>query len=174
MLGIRAARADEFAAVRDFYHGIIAAMEGSEFHPLWKRGVYPSDDFLHASIERGELYVGEADGKTAAAMVINGDGAEGYESAPWSASAARGEFSVIHALGVAAAFQRRGFAKEMARAAIEMARGRGLRAVRLDVLSGNLPAIRAYESIGFRRVAGAKIFYEDTGLADFLLYEYAL
>ena len=42
------------------------------------------------------------------------------------------------------------------------------------MLNGNLPAVRLYESEGFRFVSRVELFYEDTGLTDFLLYEYAL
>ena len=88
MLAIRAARADEFEAVRGFYHRLIDMMEGSEFHPRWEKGVYPSDAFIRSSIERGELYLGLLGGDIAAAMAINGEGAEGYSGAPWSVRAA--------------------------------------------------------------------------------------
>ena len=87
---------------------------------------------------------------------------------------ADGEFSVIHALGVLPSHHGRGFARELVAAAKEIARSRGHRALRLDVLNGNIPAVRLYESEGFRFVSRVKLFYEDTGLTDFLLYEYAL
>lgn len=174
MLDIRAARAGEFAAVRGFYHELIDMMEGSEFHPRWEKYVYPSDDFLRSSIERGELYVGMLGEEIAAAMVINGEGADGYDGAPWSVRAADGEFSVIHALGVLPPHHGRGFARELVRAAIDKTRAKGMKALRLDVLNGNLPAVRLYESEEFRLVSRVKLFYEDTGLTDFLLYEYAL
>ena len=174
MLAIRAARADEFEAVRGFYHRLIDMMEGSEFHPRWEKGVYPSDAFMRSSIERGELYLGLLGGDIAAAMAINGEGAEGYGGAPWSVRAADGEFSVIHALGVLPSYHGRGFARELVAAAKGVARGLGHKALRLDVLNGNLPAVRLYESEGFRFVSRVALFYEDTGLTDFLLYEYAL
>ena len=174
MLDIRAARPDEFAAVQNFYHKLIDMMEGSEFHPRWEKYVYPSDDFLRSSIERGELYVGMLGEEIAAAMVINGEGAEGYAGAPWSVRTADGEFSVIHALGVLPPHHGRGFARELVRAAIGEARAKDMKALRLDVLNGNLPAVRLYESEEFRLVSRVKLFYEDTGLTDFLLYEYAL
>ena len=117
MLAIRAARADEFEKVRGFYHRLIDMMEGLEFHPRWEKFVYPADDFLHGSIERGELYVGMLGEEIAAAMVINGEGADGYDSAPWSVSAARGEFSVIHTLGVMPAYHGRGLASATRRCA---------------------------------------------------------
>ena len=46
--------------------------------------------------------------------------------------------------------------------------------IALWVDNGNLPAVRLYESEGFRFVSRVELFYEDTGLTDFLLYEYAL
>ena len=174
MLDIRAARPDEFAAVQNFYHKLIDMMEGAEFHPRWEKYVYPSDGLLRSSIESGELYVGMLGCEIAAAMVINGEGAEGYDCAPWRVRAADGEFSVIHALGVLPTHHGRGFARELVRAAIGEARAKGMKALRLDVLNGNLPAIKLYESEGFRLVSRVKLFYEDTGLTDFLLYEYAL
>ena len=174
MLDIRAARPDEFAAVQNFYHKLIDMMEGAEFHPRWEKYVYPSDGFLRSSLEHGELYVGMLGCEIAAAMVINGEGAEGYAGAPWRVSAADGEFYVIHALGVLPSHHGRGFARELVRAAIGEARAKGMKALRLDVLNGNVPAVRLYESEGFRLVSRVKLFYEDTGLTDFLLYEYAL
>lgn len=149
-------------------------MEGSKFHPRWEKGVYPSDAFMRSSIERGELYLGLLGGDIAAAMAINGEGAEGYAGAPWGVRAADGEFSVIHALGVLPSHHGRGFARELVAAAKDVARGLGHKALRLDVLNGNLPAVGLYESEGFRFVSRVELFYEDTGLTDFLLYEYAL
>ncbi len=174
MLVIRAAHADEFEKVRGFYHELIDMMEGSEFHPRWEKFVYPSDGFIRSSIERGELYVGLLIGEIVGAMSVNGEGTEGYEGAPWGVNAARGEFSVIHALGVLPSHHGRGFARGLVAAAKDVARGLGHKALRLDVLDGNLPAVKLYESEGFRFVSRVKLFYEDTGLTDFLLYEYAL
>lgn len=174
MLVIRAAHADEFEKVRGFYHELIDMMEGSEFHPRWEKFVYPSDDFIRSSIERGELYVGLLIGEIVGAMSVNGEGTEGYEGAPWGVNAARGEFSVIHALGVLPSHHGRGFARGLVATAKDVARGLGHKALRLDVLDGNLPAVKLYESEGFRFVSRVKLFYEDTGLTDFLLYEYAL
>ena len=159
MLVIRAAHADEFEKVRGFYHELIDMMEGSEFHPRWEKFVYPSDDFIRSSIERGELYVGLLSGEIVGAMAVNGEGAEGYEGAPWGVNAARGEFSVIHALGVLPSHHGRGFARGLVATAKDVARGLGHKALRLDVLDGNLPAVKLYESEGFRFVSRVKLFY---------------
>ena len=55
-----------------------------------------------------------------------------------------------------------------------MAADRGMKAIRLDVLEGNLPAEKLYQKVGFQYAGSLNIFYEDTGWADFNLYEYSI
>ena len=43
----------------------------------------------------------------------------------------------------------------------------GMKALRLDVLTGNVPAEKLYEGAVFRYVDTVKLFYEDTGRVDF-------
>ena len=42
------------------------------------------------------------------------------------------------------------------------------------MLEVNIPALRLYERAGFVYIETKKIWYESTGLANFLLYEYAV
>ena len=74
-------------------------------------------------------------------------------------------------LGVHSDFAGQGLAKEMVRFAIGTAKTAGMKAIRLDVLKGNVPAERLYEDLGFIYVDTLKLFYEDTGRVDFELYE---
>ena len=60
------------------------------------------------------------------------------------------------------------------RRAVALARGRGWKALRLDVLEDNVPAQRLYRRAGFVYIETKQIWYESTGLANFLLYEYAV
>ena len=43
--------------------------------------------------------------------------------------------------------------------------------IRLDVLEGNLPAEKAYLKMGFQYCGTVKMFYPDTGLADYRLFD---
>ena len=52
-----------------------------------------------------------------------------------------------------------------------MARSRCMKAIRLDVLKGNLPARRAYEKIGFQYRGTVPMYYEDTGGKEFEMFE---
>ena len=50
----------------------------------------------------------------------------------------------------------------------------GSQALRLDVLGTNLPAQKLYTAMGFQYRTTLKLFYEDTGTTDYLLYELVL
>ena len=70
--------------------------------------------------------------------------------------------------------EKEGYAKAMVQKAIDIAIETGMKAIRLDVLGGNIPAERLYQGFGFRYMATLKMYYEDTGWTDFKLYEYVL
>ena len=171
---IRKARPHEFAAVRGFYHSVIDAMEGAEYGPGWKKGIYPADEELRRALESGTLFLGEEDSKACAAMVVNHEGNESYADAPWPTAAEPGEFAVIHMLCVHPACGGRGLGGQLVDHALDLARKTGQKCVRLDVLKGNLPANRLYEGRGFRYIGTLPMFYEDTGWTDYELYEYSL
>ncbi len=174
MIEIRKAAPAGYEIVRDFYDGLIDGMAGSKYLPGWEKGVYPSEDFLRASLENGELYTAWAGEVMAGAMVLNHACTPGYEAISWAVDAEPEEVSFLHTLGVAPAFQRRGVAGEMVRGAIRLAEEAGQKALRLDVLAGNLPAEKLYTAAGFRYMGTVQLFYEDTGLTDFQLYELPL
>jgi ribosomal protein S18 acetylase RimI-like enzyme len=65
--------------------------------------------------------------------------------------AARGWRGWIGGMGVVPEYRGLGAGMAVMRAAIESARASGLRTIDLEVLTGNLPALRIYEALGFRR-----------------------
>lgn len=172
MFQIRAAQAADYERVREFYYALTDAMENAEFKPGWEKDVYPTQAFLQTSIENGELYIGEEDGKTAACMVVNHAYNEGYNSVHWAVDVPDDELLVIHALGVHPAFSGKGYAKQLTAYVIRLVRESGIKAIRLDVLGGNLPAEKAYTAMGFQYRDTLRMFYEDTGWTDFKVYEY--
>ena len=174
MLRIRTAKKEEFDAVRAFYHSLIDEMRDSPYLPGWEKDIYPTNEYLQDAITKGEMYVGELGDEIAGAMIVNRDCNESYAKAQWPTLAEPGEFTVIHVLGVHPRFAGRGLAKELVDWAVAFARESGQRAVRLDVLKGNLPAERLYRGRGFQYVGTFRMYYEDTDWADFELYEHAL
>lgn len=169
---IRKAEIQEYHKVREFYYTLTDAMKDAEYGPGWKKDIYPSQEFLRGSIESGELYIGECDGKIIACMVLNHESNEGYQKVQWSVEANDSEVFVIHALGVHPAFSGKGVAKQMVRSVIELAQANQIKTIRLDVLKGNLPAEKAYTKIGFVCLDTIPMYYEDTGWTDYEVFEY--
>ena len=70
--------------------------------------------------------------------------------------------------------QRRGLGRELVRFAMAKAREAGSRVIRLDVLTGNLPAEKLYLGMGFYYVSTARMYYPDTGWTDYEMSEFDL
>ena len=172
MFEIRIANKTEYDTVRSFYHSLIDAIQTAEYKPCWEKDIYPSPEFLQSSIENGELYIGKSDGKIASCMVLNHQYNEGYKNINWSVNVDDDNLLVIHALGVHPIFSGQGIAKEMVKKAIQTAEENGIKTIRLDVREGNLPAEKVYKKMGFHYVDSRKMYYEDTGWTNFLLFEY--
>lgn len=168
---IRIARPDEYEKVRHFYHALIRALEGAPYSAGWEIDIYPAPEYLRDVINKGECYIGELDGQIAACMVVNHDFNEGYNDFNWPTKAEKDEITVIHALGVHADFTGQGLARKMVHKAASVARENHQKVMRLDVLKGNLPAEKLYESEGFQKLYTLPMYYEDTGWTDYELYE---
>lgn len=185
---IRKAEPCEYERALSFYYTLTDKLQSSEYDPRWRREVYPSRAYIKNAVEKGEMYFavlpkekpeqsGNGEGETdviLGAMVINGSAADGYETAPWHTEAGSGEFSVIHTFCVDPAYSHRGIGRTMLAEAKRIAKEAGSRTIRLDVLTDNLRAIHLYEGAGFRFVTKLTLYYDNTGLCDFLLYDLAL
>ena len=170
---IRRAAPDELEAVTDFYYDIIDHQSEKEYGPEWTKDVYPSRQDFAEAIENEEMYLGTVGGRIAGAFRLTGND-EIYDDVCWPTEASPEEVSVIHLLTVHNDFAGMGFAKKLVAYAAEVSRASGKKVIRLDVLKGNLPAEKLYLKCGFAFVVEQKIYYEDTGLADFLMYELVL
>ena len=168
MADIRPAAPAELPRVLAFYHAIIEDMAEDPYFPCWERDVHPTDRALAEAVRRGELFLLFTGGEIAGAMVLDQDQGEMARACP--PDFAPSGIAVVHLLCVHPRFSRRGYARALVAHAIFRARSEGRKAVRLDVLEGNLPAERLYLSAGFRRVGA---YTASFGMC-FNVYEYAL
>ena len=168
------AKPEDYPKTRLFYHSVIDVIQGQKYLPGWRKDIYPDPDDIKQEIAEGCLYYGLVDGEMAAAMVVNQKCHEEYQNAKWKIDAAPDEFMVIHILAVHPRFGRQGLAKELVRFALDLARNAGMKAMRLDVLKGNLPAEKLYPGLGFEYIETRPMFYEDVGVMEFELFEYGL
>lgn len=174
MLKLRRAVPEDLPAIVELYDGVIRRFQAQTGSMGWRKGVYPTEEGLRDAVLAGTMYVGEAEGRMAAGMILTQGTDKSYGAAPWRVDAPDDRTAVIHTLGVSPDFAGRGLALEMIRGAAALAREKGWLALRLDVLEGNAAAIRLYERAGFAYIGTTEIWYESTGLARFRLYEYAV
>lgn len=171
---VRKANVAEFDEIRAFYHKMTDWLDTVPYGPGWKKDIYPAPDAIMSALKQGELWVCEADGKYAASMIVNSENNEEYSLVEWPCDAKGDEVFVIHALGVMPEYHGKGVSGKMVQHAISLAKAENKKAMRLDVLAGNLPAERLYPKHGFELIATIEMFYEDTGLTLYKLYELAL
>ena len=159
------------------YADVQEAVAGTDNDPLWVIGTHPSRAALKEAAVAGCLLVGRVDDRLAGALIMNGDGAPGYEDVPWTVEAGPDEAVVIHLFAIHPSFRGRGLARPFMAAAAEVARGRGKRVIRLDTLVANAGAQRTYERLGFTCLGAHRLAYgpyPNPVEPNFVLYELAL
>lgn len=164
----------DFGAAWQLYVDVCAQQAHDPYTPQWTIDVYPAEDDIRKHIDAGELYLGWQDGAPAAAMVLVEHEDPEYVEVPWLTPAAPDEVAVIHLLAVHPRARGQHAGAALVQEAIRLAREANKRVIHLDVVPGNLAASRIYEAEGFVYVCTNQIFYEDTGLMDFDMYELVL
>lgn len=167
-LRFRKGRLADKDSVYSFYDYVIDNMQDSPYAPGWKKGIYPTEEDLFNAILDGELYLLKRDGKIIGSFVLDDKPTEGYEEGLWRVD---DNYLVLHKLAVSPDEQNKGYAKLLTEYAIKEARRLSKKSIRLDVYHPNLPAHKLYLSKGFSLISTVELFYEDTGLAKFDLYE---
>jgi len=174
MIHLGPAKENEHCDVVHFYSELIDSMRDSEFRPKWEMGVYPTVQMLEEAVTAQSLLVARLNDGIVGALILNSKSAPEYRTVSWQTDADEKEVRVIHALGVSLSCQGKGIAKQILLNVVELCRKNNVKAIRLDVLATNLPAAKLYLSAGFNHIATIQMFYEDTGVEDFRLYEMVL
>ncbi|MEQ2811844.1 GNAT family N-acetyltransferase [Adlercreutzia equolifaciens] len=188
MLEVRVARPNEFDAVLAFYTTMIDEMQGTDFDVQWQHGVHPSPTFLRESLEAGQVIVGllpaegvevvsegsESEPIIASAMVVNHEGANGYDAVPWAVDAAPEQVGVLHVVATLPVFHGRGFGRQLVKGAADIARAQGLVVLRLDTFPHNVRGRGLYESCGFSDRGEWPVHYPALGDIQVAMYELAL
>ena len=153
---IRKAKEEDIAAVAALYDAVCDTLEAGENYPGWAKGDYPTRRDAEMGEAAGELFVTEEAGEILGTMMLREEQERNARSAPWQLRPdCRGGGVGRALLGYAEAW----------------AKAQGKRALRLDVHEINTPAIKLYESCGFRYIATVDLGYGAYGLKWFRLYE---
>ena len=169
----KANTADEDALWR-FYEEICAAQAESPYTPSWHLGVYPAREDLEEHIAAGEFYFYLRGGQITAAAVLSAGEDPIYADAAWPTACAAEEVCVLHLFAVRPAYRRSGVSDAVLEALVSRAKAEGMHLLRLDVVTGNLPAERLYRKHGFSFAEEREVSYPDTGNICVRLFERAL
>ena len=165
---------NDLPGILDFYQLVINETEDMPVHARWVYGQHPTEKTLTDYVRQGNMYCSEDGTDITAAVAITLCQTDDYHGIDWQAALKDDEVAVVHILAVNPRFRNSGCAKAIMREVISLAKGKGLKAVRLDALACNIPAHRLYESLGFRKRDVRHWYAENTGWFDFYLFEYLL
>lgn len=172
----KASEAD-FHMIQKFYWNVIDDIHRNNVNNEnlgWKKGVYPSDNFIQSSLIKGELYTLTEKDALYACVILNSEHNEGYDNCTWGIVCDSSEVLTPHALAVDPILQGKGIGKIVVENILDIARAEHKKAVRLDVLSACKAAERLYTSCGFQFVEAKEMFYEDTGWTEYKMFEWNL
>ena len=156
---IRYAEEKDFIELRQFYDGMCKVLSGKDFLPEGDKGGFPPDEMIKDAIKERNQFIG----------------IEAYHAVKWLIDANDNDTVVLHALRVLPEYGGRGYSKQLVQHAIDTARERNLKSIRLDCIEGNDIPQKMYMSFGFKYVDKVEITYVDIGVPrKFLLYEFVL
>lgn len=129
---IRKADAADLDAVVRVYEHVHDTEEAGPAQVGWVRGVYPVRSTAEAALERGDLFVEEADGAVVGTGIFNRLQADVYAGAPWQYDAPDDQIMVLHTLAVDPQAGKRGLGRAFAAFYEQYAREHGCRYLRID------------------------------------------
>jgi len=148
----RKASKDDIQAINMLIMQAIAEMENNKIMQ-WDE-LYPTrEDFLE-DINKEQLFVGCIDNQIVVVFTINQEYDAEYMNGEWKSPEKL--FDVIHRLCVHPQFQNKGIARQTMDYIEKQILSEGKQAVRLDVYSKNLYAVKLYLGCGYQKVGIAE------------------
>ena len=168
---IRKCQEADVAATGAFYDAVVFWLNHHINYPKWMYKIYPSESWVKQMTEAGEQYICVDGKKIVGAFVLNADPQGNYRKGNWSLDLPDGAYMVLHALAIDPELQGRGLGAEVVRFCTEKAKAEGYKALRLDIVPGNIPAKKLYEKTGFRYVEDVDLDRNIAHIPMFSLYE---
>ena len=165
-------RCDEsdISAVTAFYHNAVTYLQTHINYPFWS-SEHPSDESIKEAVRRKEQYACLKGGEIVGAFLLSEDPDGDYDAGSWSRDLKTGEYLSVHVLAVSADCYQCGVGSFMVDECIAIARSKGYKAVRLDIVPTNTPAERLYKKKGFVYAGTVDLNRPTASIPLFDLYE---
>lgn len=163
-------REGDFKRVNAFYREVVAYLEEHINYPEWSDS-HPSEEDITNALRLGTQYICTDDGAVIGAVILSEDPEGDYEKGEWTRDLLQGEFLVIHVLATHPAHMQTGVGKALVKGCTDVARAKGYKAVRLDVVPDNHPAVRLYRACGFTYAGTKDLNRPGVDIPLFDLYE---
>lgn len=162
--------AAQLEAVAKLYSEVVNYLEQTINYPKWSQD-YPCRQTVQEAIAQRQQYACVEQGQMLGAMILNEEPNGNYGAGAWSRELRQGQYLVLHTLAVHPMAQKRGVGSYLVDCCREIALQKGYRAIRLDVVPQNLPAIKLYESKGFVCAGERDLQRNIAEVPRFTLYE---
>ena len=168
---LQRASLEDYDHIIAFYDDVIERTPEIEKHARWQHGKHPTADGIKSYVNEGCMYLYKEQDTIVGAMALTMYQGADYHAIGWSRQVQDDEVSVIHILAVSPDKQGTGIGSEMVREAINLAKAKGMKSIRLDALATNTPAHKIYERLGFVYKGKQHLYAENTGWTDFFFFE---
>jgi ribosomal protein S18 acetylase RimI-like enzyme len=168
---VRLAEKSDINELAELFDRLCDRLESGTNYPGWKKGVYPDRRTAELYVGNGELHVITLEGRIAGTIVLSKEPEEAYDEVKWRYEWKYDNLFVIRTFTVDPEFWGIGLGERLLDHAASYGRRIGIKAMRLDVLQTNLPAIGLYEKSGFEYAGTVDLRLNIPGLKWFRLYE---
>ena len=152
MLIFRKATKSDIDSIEKIYSDIHTCEEKGEVTIGWVRGVYPVREVAEKALLRGDLFVGEENGKVIGSAIINQEQVDVYSEGMWQYDAPENEVMVLHTLTISPAETKRGYGKSFVKFYEQYAYKRNCPYLRIDTNERNLGARALYKKLGYAEI----------------------
>lgn len=149
---IRKCTTDEIVPLGAFYDNIVLYLDSHINYPKWMYKEYPTENSVRTQTEASSQYICLDGDKIVGAFVLNTDPQGNYQKGNWKKNIPDGQYMILHTLAIAPELQGKGLGSEVVEFCINKAKEDGYKALRVDIVPGNIPAKKLYEKHGFKYI----------------------
>lgn len=171
---IRKALSDDIEKIAQTYEALLIYEKENGNNTNWRLGIYPTISVPLEQVPKGDMYVLEEENEICASMILNCKEPNEYQKINWQYCVAKEQALVIHTLCVPPQKSGHGYAKQMLKFAIEKAKEKRCKVIRLDTWAGNHPAANLYSKSGFRFAGKAPILLQGVIFEEQIFFELRL